>query len=398
MKIQTTIVYKNTEQAYKEGKTIIVHQGGTRSSKTYNILIWLITHALNDWENEIIDIARDTFTALRNSAMFDFFQIIEKLGIYNPDLHNKTEHSYKIGTNLFRFFGTDDDQKVRGPGRSILFLNEMNEIKYSIYKQLNQRTTKLTIGDYNPSDEYHWIYDNILTDQDTAFFKTTFRDNPFLPERIKKEIKKYKEVDPNYWRIYGLGERGVAQSTIYNNWTYAVNRKGQEVKFEDFEGQIVYGMDFGYNDPTTIIRVKYHPVGGIYAEQLFYRTEQTSDSIILNLDRLRIANKITYEDEIIADSSRPEIIEAVRNAGYNIKPAKKEAGSVLRGINFIKKNKVFITKESTDLIKEIRSYKWKTDKDERILDKPVDLNDHTLDALRYALEKFSRNKKEIGIA
>lgn len=391
MKLQTTIVFKNTEKAYKSKSPIIIHQGGTRSSKTYNILIWLIYHAHTDWNNKIIDIARETMTALRVSAMFDFFQILENHGLYNNANHNISKNEYKVGSNLFRFFGTDDDKKVRGPGRDILYLNEMNELKHKVYKQLNQRTRELTIGDYNPSDEIHWIYDHILTDPECAFFKTTFRDNPFLPERIKKAIYKYKETDPNYWRIYGLGERGVAEATIYRNWKYA------KCSFDKFEGEVLFGMDFGFNDPTTLTRIKYHEKG-IFAEELIYETELTSDQIIKRLDALRLKGILTYDDQIIADAARPEIIEDIRREGYNIRRAKKEKGSILRGINFIKKHNIYIPKESLNLIREFRGYQWKVNKDERVLDTPVDLNDHLLDALRYGLELKSRTRREIGLA
>lgn len=398
MKLQTTIVFKRTHEAYKQGKSIIIHQGGTRSSKTYNILIWLIVMARSEWNNYMIDITRDTMTSLRVSAMQDFFEILEKYNWYDVNKHNRSNNTYKIGTNTFRFFGADEDKKVRGPGRDILFCNEMNGMKYKTYKQLNQRTKVLTIGDYNPSDEFHWIYDDVITDSDCAFFKTTFRDNPFLPSRIIKEIKKYKEKDPNYWRIYGLGERGVPQATIYSNWHYAVNRLGREISFQEFEGQRLFGMDFGFNNPTTLLRIRYHERGGIFAEELLYKTELTSEMIIMELDKLRLAGKITYDDEIIADSSRPEIIRDIKDAGYNIHKSKKGTGSVLRGINFLKMHKIFITKNSFKMIKEIKSYKWKVDKDDHVLDSPVEVNDHLMDALRYAVEKLSRKKTEVGVA
>ena len=391
IKYQVTEVYDYTESAYQEGKSIIAHQGGTRSGKTYNILKWLIMKSKTEWDNYVIDICRETMTSLRISAMFDFFEILENTGWYNPANHNKSQNSYKMGTNTFRFFGADEDQKVRGPGRDILFCNEVNGMKHKTFKQLNQRTKLLVIMDFNPSEEESWVYDLIDTDKTCAFFKTTFRDNPFLPKRITDEIYKYKGVDENYWRIYGLGERGVAEATIYRNWKYA------ETTFELFEGQRLFGMDFGYNDPTTLVRVKFHEKG-IFAEELLYKTELTSEQIVNELDKLREAGKIDYDDLIIADSARPEIIEDIRRAGYNIRKAKKEKGSILRGINFIKRFKVHMPKESVHLIKEFRGYQWKVNKDDKVLDTPVDLNDHLLDAFRYAVELLSRHKREIGVA
>lgn len=390
MKIQTTKVYKRTDKAYREGHPTIIHQGGTRSGKTYNILIWLIMMARFEWKNYVIDITRETMTALRASAMFDFFQILEMMKFYDVNSHNKSQSIYKIGTNTFRFFGADEDQKVRGPGRDILFVNEMNGVKYKAYKQLNQRTKLLTIGDYNPSDEFHWIYDHILTDKDTAFFVTTFRDNPFLPERIKKQIKKYKKTDPNYWRIYGLGLKGVAQATIYSNWEIT------KLTWEEIEGQELFGQDYGYNNPTTLLRVKYHKEG-IYIDQLLYKTHLTSDDIVKEMDKIKESGKLNYDDEIFGDSSRPEIIEDICRAGYNCRGAKKGKDSVLRGINFNKNHKIYVTERSLKVIKELKSYKWKVDKDERVLDSPVEINDHGMDALRYALSTLSKDQGKSGI-
>ena len=389
-KLKTTVVYKNTEQAYRKGHPTIIHQGGTRSSKTYNILIWLIIKAGSEWNNKVIDIVRETMTSLRASAMFDFFQILEGMGVYDIEKHNKSESIYRLGTNTFRFFGADDDQKVRGPGRDILFCNEINGFRYKAYKQLNQRTKELTIGDYNPSDEFHWIYEHILTDPDTAFFVTTFRDNPFLPERIIKQIKKYKKTDPNYWRIYGLGLKGVAQATIYSNWEITKR------KWEDAEGQVFIGEDYGFNNPTAIIRVKYHEKG-IFVDQLLYQPQLTSDQIVKKHDKLKDKKMINYDDEIFGDCARPEIIEDICGAGYNCRGVKKGKDSVLRGINFIKNHRVYVTETSLKLIKEFRSYKWKVDKDETVLDSPVELNDHGMDAIRYALSTLSKKQDKSGI-
>lgn len=383
-------MYKHLEQAYKEGHPTIIEQGGTRSSKTYNILIWLIVKALTEWDGKVIDIVRETMTSLRASAMFDFFQILEKMDKYDIEDHNRTENIYKLGNNIFRFFGADEDQRVRGPGRDILFCNELNGFKQKAYKQLNQRTKELTIGDYNPSDEFHWIYDTLLEDPETAFFITTFRDNPFLPQRIIKQIKKYKKTDPNYWRIYGLGLKGVAQATIYYNW------ETTKRKWEEAEGQVLFGEDYGFNNPFAMLRVKYHKKG-IFVDQLVYKYQLTSPQVVKEHDKLKAKEILTYDDEIFGDCSRPEIIEDISRAGYNCRGAKKGKDSVLRGINFNKNHRIYVTETSLDLIKEFKSYKWKVDKDDHVLDTPVEVNDHLMDALRYALSTLSKDQGKSGI-
>lgn len=369
-------------------KKILVLQGGSGSSKTYSILQYIISKCLTDWDNKTIDVLRRTTPALKRSVLADFFKILMDLGIYNIDSHNKTDSTYKLGTNLIRFYSTDEEQKVRGPRRDIAYFNEALEFKRMDVIQVMMRTHEKIFMDYNPSDEFSWIYDEINVRDDVNFNVSTYLDNPFLPKSTIDEIKRLKDVDPNLWRIYGLGEKGTAQATIYLNWDYA------EKPFEEFEGRVLYGMDFGYNDPTTLIKVKYHEKE-IYAEQLMYKSELTSDMIVNELNKIKKLNKIDNNSYIYADNARPEIIREIKKAGYNIRAVKKGKDSVMKGIDLIKKHNVYLNKNSLDLIKEMRNYKWKTDKDERILDEPIDLNDHLCDAFRYALEPVTTRTRTI---
>ncbi len=396
--IQTIPQTKIVKVLKEARQSIKILQGGTSSGKTYAILYRILIGCLFEWKDETIDVIRDTFPALRISAMKDWEDILKNHDLYNKNMHNKSDKEYTIGTNIVRFYSADNEEKMRGPRRHRSYFNEILEMKKMDVEQVMMRTKIETWCDYNPSETFHWFYDEYADDPDNFFHKSTYKDNPFLEDEIVRRILKFKERDPNMWRIYGLGEKGVPQSTIYTNWKYAVNKLGREVLFNQFEGQRLFGMDFGFNDPTTLVRIKFHEKGGIFADQLMYQSGLTSEGIIGELDKLRKAEKITYDDEIWADNARPEIIEDIRRSGYNIRAVKKGKDSVLRGINFIKKNNLFITKDSTDMIKEIRAYKWKTDKNEKVLDTPVDLNDHLMDALRYGLEKLSRNRREIGVA
>lgn len=366
----------------KNDKPIIVFQGGTGSSKTYTILQYIITKCFIEWENKTIDILRRVTPALKRSVMKDFFDILISLEMYDINLHNRTDSTYKIRSNLIRFYSADEEQKMRGLRRDIVYFNEALEFKRIDIMQVMMRTHELIFMDYNPSDEFHWIYDEINKRDDVNFSISTYKDNTFLGEKTIHEIERLKEIDPNMWRIYGEGLIGTAQATIFNNWDYA------DKNFEDYEGQIFYGMDFGFNDPTTLLRIKYHPKG-IYAEGLLYKTDLDSDMIILEMMKIKEKGKIDFNSHIFADDARPEIINEIRKAGFNIHPVKKQKFSVLMGINFLKRHRIFLDKESLELIKEIRGYKWKVDKNDKIIDEPVDLNNHYCDSLRYAVRNVS---------
>jgi phage terminase large subunit len=359
---------------------IVVNQGGTRSSKTYSILQFLITLALES-RGKIYTICRKTLPSLKATAYKDFFSIVEELGMYNVDLHSKGNLTYVLNGNEFEFISVDEPTKIRGRKRNILFMNEANEFHFEDWQQLILRTTERIFLDYNPSDEYHWIYENVLPREDCTFIKSTYLDNPFLQKETIKEIERLKELDENYWRVYGLGERGVSQQTIFKNYDL-IDTIPENAKF------IAYGLDFGFSaDPTAIIEVYRHDLD-LYLNEIVYRKGLTNQDIGKRLTDFNI----NRQQEIVADSAEPKSIEEIYRLGFNIKPAKKGPDSIKNGIDIMKRYRLKITKKSVNLIKEIRNYKWMQDKNNRILNKPVDAFNHSIDAIRYVcLNKLNVN-------
>lgn len=368
--IQTNCVFKHLENSQNR---IIVEQGGTRSGKTYNILIWLIIYCLRE-ENtgQVITICRKTFPAVRASVMRDFFEILERAGKYNPDNHNKSSSEYYLGGNMVEFISLDQPQKVRGRKRDMLFINEANELHFEDWQQLIMRTNGRIIIDYNPSDEYHWIYDRVITRDDVDFYKTTYLDNPFLPSNIISEIERLKQTDENYWRIYGLGERGQSKAVIFSYQEVSTIPEGASL--------VAAGMDFGFtNDPTTLI-VAYRKDIDLYFQELIYETGLTNRDIHHKLQSLGFDKRT----EIFGDSAEPKSIKELQLFGWNIKPTAKGADSVMAGIDMLKRYRLNVTKGSVNLIKEFRNYKFVEDHNGKVLNKPIDAYNHAIDAARYA--------------
>ena len=367
-KLKTNKVFRHLETS--EAK-IIVQQGGTRSGKTYNILLWIIFSYCHKNTGKIITICRKSFPALRGTVMRDFFTIIRDYEIYSEEYHSKTTNEYKINGNIVEFISLDMPQKIRGRKRDLLFANEANELNYEDWQQLLFRTTEKAIMDYNPSEEFHWIYDQVLTRSDVDFFQTTYRDNPFLGDVIKQEIERLKEVDENYWRVYGLGERGQGKSLIYTFST--VKQIPEHAKL------VAYGLDFGYsNDPTSLVRT-YILDDNMYVDELIYRTGMTNRDIANEMQQLGLDRS----NEVFADSSEPKSIEEIYRMGWNVKPTIK--GSINIGIDIIRRYKLHATERSFNLIKELRNYKYIEDKNGNITNNPVDNFNHALDALRYSV-------------
>jgi phage terminase large subunit len=299
--------------------------------------------------------------------MRDFFEILQNLDLYDEASHNKTDMIYKLNGNLVEFFSIDQPQKVRGGKRDYLFCNEANELPFEAWQQLIFRTTEKIIIDYNPSDEFHWIYDKVITRADADFYKSTYKDNPFLDKSLVAEIERLQEVDENYWRVYGLGERAVSTATIYGRFGLV----------DSLPSIDAYGLDFGYNHPTALIAVNLDDDRKeLTADEVIYKSNLTIADLIAEMARLEISENIP----IYCDHSRPEAIEELKREGYDARPANK---AVFDGINFVKGYKLKFTKESENLIKEARSYKWKERSDGVVLDEPVKFFDDAMDALRY---------------
>jgi len=368
----------------KECKSKIqVHQGGTRSGKTYSILTALIELCHKN-SGLVITICRKTFPALRATAMRDFFEILNREDIYNPDLHNKSDATYQLWANMVEFISIDQPQKVRGRKRDVLFINEANEINLEDWRQLLLRTTGRVLIDYNPSDEFHWIYDEVIPREDAAFFQTTYQDNPFLPESVVMEIERFKEADENFWRVYGLGERGASQATVFTHWK-EINQIPNEYKLLNL------GLDFGYTaDPTAIVRV-YTDGHGFAVDELCYATRLTNSDI----SKVLRDSGVNRSDVIICDSAEPKSIDEIHAHGFNTHGARKGKDSVKNGIQFLHSRPLLVTARSVNVIKELRNYKWKEDKNGKQLNEPVDSFNHAIDAMRYAIT-FNQTNPNFG--
>jgi phage terminase large subunit len=364
-------VQTESYKAYRSGKKLIVNQGGSRSGKTYGIIKLLIGLALK--ERLHISICSVAFPHLRRGAMRDWQEIMDNYNLYDPGAHYKTDQSYTFPNgSMMEFFSVDDSMKVRGPGRDILFLNEANLINNDTFRQLKIRTRKVCFLDYNPADEFHWIYDEVLHDPDCAFIKTTYLDNPFLTLKQKHDIEAFKEIDPNFWRVYGLGERGTSEATIYPRFNLFNSNLNLDYCF---------GLDFGFNHPNALIKVAQEE-NNLYWEEMLYQSHMTTPDLIQAIKPI-VGQKFVY-----CDSARPEVIEELRRAGINAYGANK---NVKEGIDFVRSHNLFIHQNSVNTQKEVRSYKWKTTPDGRILDEPVKAFDDATDAGRYGSISFKNS-------
>jgi len=357
---------------YELEKRVKIIQGGTSAGKTFGILPVLIDKCAREKGLEVSVVA-ETIPHLRRGALKDFLKIMRWTGRFVEDRFNATLLRYEFANgSTMEFFSADNASKLRGARRDILYINECNNVTFDAYLELSIRTKKEIYLDFNPANEF-WVHTELKDEPDADFIILTYKDNEALDESIVRQIEKNRDkaVTSNYWanwwRVYGLGEVGMLEGVVFGNW--------KEIdKLPDDARLIGIGLDFGYtNDPTSAIEV-YNWNGKRIVNELVYRTG------MLNSD---IAKILPSSVTIYADSSEPKSIDEIRRYGKTIKGVTKGKDSIIYGIDVMQRQEYLVTKQSTNLIKELRSYCWDVDKNGVRLNKPAGGNDHAIDALRY---------------
>jgi len=351
---------------------IKIIQGGTSAGKTFGILPILIDKCAKEKGLEVSVVA-ETIPHLRRGALKDFLKIMRWTNRYFDDRFNKTLLRYEFANgSSIEFFSADDASKLRGARRDILYINECNNVTFEAYNELAIRTKKEVYLDFNPANEF-WVHKELKDEPDTDFIILTYKDNEALDESIVTQIEKNRDKAAtssywaNWWRVYGLGEVGSLEGVVFNNW--------KEIDTIPKEAKLIgIGLDFGYtNDPTAAIEI-YNYNGTRIINELVYRTGMVNSDIA----KILPSGIIIY-----ADSSEPKSIEEIRRQGKTIKGVTKGADSINYGIDVMQRQDYLVTKQSTNLIKELRSYCWDTDKQGQRMRKPIDHYNHAIDALRY---------------
>jgi len=377
LNIQTTKTYRDIENSRK----IAILQGGTRSGKSHSALQWLIVQALSQ-PNILISIVRKSFPSMRVSILRDFTNIMRELELWEDNRWSATEHLYHFDNgSMIEFMSIDNAEKRKGTSRDYLFVDECNELSREDYFQLFIRTRVKTIVAYNPSfGTNNYIFNEIQTHPQSDLFVSTFNDNPFLEQSIVEEIERLKEINPEYYKIYGLGLPGNNIGTIFSINVVDSIPDGAEF--------VAFGMDYGFtNDPTTLVAIAKRDKD-LYIDELMYRTGMVTSDIITELKRLQIER-----NEIWGDSAEPRLIEEIYRSGFNIKPVKKGKDSVKLGIDLMQQYRLNVTKRSTNTIREFSEYVWMIDKNGNFENIPVDYSNHSIDAIRYVVQERLNAKK-----
>jgi len=372
-----------TTKGFLDHYRYIIHEGGTRSGKTHSLLTVLF-HIVNS-RPSLASVVSETFPHLRKGAIRDYKRILESQGSWDDTKWNKTESLHNIDDNkTIEFFSADTSDKVHGPERDFLLINEAQNISYEIARHLFVRTKKTIFIDFNPTREF-WAHTELKDDPKTLWIHSTYKDNPFLTDAQVEEIERNKN-NKSWWAIYGEGKIAESEAQIYKDWKM-IDEIPHEARIER------YGLDFGYSiDPTVIIAVyKYN--GGIILDEVTYQKGLSNKSIadiLLALPRALV----------IADSAEPKSIDEIASYGVSILGSTKGQGSVSQGIQYVQNQRVSITKRSVKTIKAYRNYLFMKDKDDHVTNIPDDTVhewSNSMDATRYAIVSFNPTKQSVSL-
>lgn len=367
--MNTTSIFAKNIDAYvnKTDQVIIANQGGQGSGKTYSILQLLYLIAIK--KKKHITIASYTLPHLKSGAMKDFDSILMGEGMEIANVKNKSESTYYLRDSIIEFVGIEGNEaKATGPRRDILYINEANrKIKYEVFDLMNSRTHDCTFIDFNPNAEF-WFHEKVMPNFPYKLIKSTYQDNPFLPERERQNIlmKKGKPGFENWWRVYGEGEIGTLEGAIFPNWKYG-----------EFNDHLPYqfGLDYGFSpDPDALVKVAIsRKEKKIWAQERIYSNTNGTEDL-----RTSMKLYVKRDDSIVAESASPRTNKDLKITFPNLKAVMKTR-TVVDWIREMQDYEIIITEDSYNLAKELNNYIWNDQK----AGIPMDAFNHLIDAIRY---------------
>ena len=402
------VIGKNYDLFWNDKHFYRVVKGSRGSKKSKTIAINMIHRIMKYPESNLLVIRR-VFNTLRNSCRADLIWAINRLKVNHLWKIPKGEHTltYLPTGQQILFAGLDDPLKLTSITVAQGYLNFVwIEEAFQIEKQEMFETLEESIRgilpshlfhqitlSFNPWSEDHWLrkrfyndtYDREYTDDLIYAITTDYTMNEFLDEVTLKRFEEMKIKRPNRFRVAGLGEWGIAEGLVYNNWEILEFDPIKLLK-NDFSLEAAFGLDFGFtNDPSAFIAV----IVDLRNKRLFIFDEFYKKRLLNNEIAKEIKLRGYSKDEITADCAEAKSIEEIRRHGISrIKQSSKGKGSVNQGIQYIQQFDIYVHPKCTNTIMEFKNYVWE-EKNGITLNKAADNYNHLMDALRYALEKYS---------
>lgn len=383
-----------------------VCKGSRASKKSKTTALWYIVNMMKYPESNTL-VIRKVYRTLKDSCFTDLKWAIHRLGVdeWWEIKESPLEITYTPTGQKILFRGLDDPLKVTSITVEHGFLcwmwleeayevsseDDFNMLDESIRGAIPETSNlfkQITLI-FNPWSEHHWLKHRFFdTPNDEVLAMTTnYLCNEWLDEADRKVFEDMKERNPRRYRVAGLGDWGVVDGLVFENWEEKAFDLDEIRQMSSVKS--AFGLDFGYtNDPTALW------CGLIDVSS---KTIWVFDEIYKHgMSNERIADDVTAagysKEKITADSAEPKSIDRLRELGLShIRRARKGKDSILNGIDYIQDFHIIIHPRCVNFLTEISNYTWDVDsKTGKKINKPIDDFNHLMDAMRYALEDFSK--------
>lgn len=388
-----------------------IYFGGAGSGKSVFLATRCVLDTLSGRNTLVV---RNVAKTLRSSCWNEIIKAMDRLGIRSLFRINKTEMSITARNNgaQLLFAGLDDVEKIKSitPQKGALtdiWMEEATECEWNDFKQLDKRlrgqschVKRFTLS-FNPVYKTHWLYreffqiwqeDRFFCESDTvSILKTTYRDNRFLTADDRAALE--NEADPYFYQVYTLGEWGAAGDVIFTNW------RVEDIP-DDIPGETRMGLDFGFAaDPCGFLLLRYDRKN----HKIFVLRELYEKSLT-NYDLANLLRPYAAGGAILCDSAEPKSIAELRALGIPAYAVKKGPDSVLHGVQWLRQQEIILSPACPHLKDELIRYQWQKNKSGASLSRPMDRDNHLIDAMRYALEgdmntrrAFTQSKAQLGL-
>lgn len=376
---------------------------GSRASKKSKTTALNFIYRIMKYPQSNLLVVRKVFRTLKDSAYTDLRWAIRQLHVeqYWEYKESPLELVYKPTGQKILFRGLDEPMKLTSITVDVghlcwAWIEEAYEItKESDFDTLDESIRGQVTGDlfkqitltFNPWNEGHWIkkkFFDIESNDDILAKTTNYLCNEFLDISDLRLFERMKKENPKRYKVAGLGEWGISEGLIYENWEEIEFDIQEILKIPDIES--AFGLDFGYtNDPSALF------AGLISKERReIYVTDELYKKALTNNKLAEEIKNMGYgKERITADSAEPKSIDELYDLGLKgISGARKGKDSINNGIQFIQGYKIIIHPRCVNFLTEISNYTWAKDKFDKPINKPIDMFNHLMDAMRYALEKF----------
>lgn len=377
---------------YTNTNRYLILYGGAGSGKS-RFIGQKILHRLLTQTGHRFLVIRKVARTLRNSVFQLFCDYISSWNLSSLFVINKSDMkiSYKMGGEIL-FMGMDDPEKVKSIERITgIWIEEASELKYQDFLQLDLRlrgntdSYKQIILSFNPTSAQSWLKKHFFDSYVISSYalKTTYKDNKFIDKQYKDVFENMRQQNYEMYRVYALGDWGELKGLILTNWNIVDC-------IPNDDGKESYGIDFGYNNPSSCVYIK-EINNELWVDEVLYESNLTNSDLIQTLksNSSHLVNIQGY-----GDSAEPQRIEEFKRAGFKVTQANK---SVKDSLDYLMSKKIHVTRRSSNLINELENYKWKEDREGNSLDEPIKANDHAIDAFRYGAYSVKKGISRLPI-